>query len=421
MKKLLLFCLLLLNINVFANEDLKELKVNGQEVKCSGYECSIEVNSDNAEITYKLGENVKSTKPESGYKISIENDHSMQIEIIYQDDTMANYTVKIIKHVASSDNTLEKLVINEEEVELKNDIFVYSFETEFNDDKIIIEGTPNDKNAKCEKKEFEFNLEKSSLSLEYPVKAENGDIKKYTIIFKRKNKPDTTLKTLTLSDIEFDFDSKKLDYEVTIPYSVDSTEIKAIPNVKEAKVEISMEEFFVVGENFIKITVTNKEASDIYTVKINRLEKIDETIAYLSLLKIEEYDLKFKPNIFDYKLFFEKIPNSLYLDYKTKTKDAKVEIDNNENLNDGSVISIKVSLENGLMKVYKLHINLQENDDKEEVNKTLIVVLIVILIVVMIILLILQIKEKGKNNKRTKKHKENKSKKKILEEEIEVI
>ena len=34
---------------------------------------------------------------------------------------------------------------------------------------------------------------------EIKVTAENGDVKKYTIILKRKSKPDTTLKTLTLS------------------------------------------------------------------------------------------------------------------------------------------------------------------------------------------------------------------------------
>ena len=418
MKKMLFFSLLLLfNINVYANEDLLELKVNGTEVSCSGYECSVEIKGESAEITYKTGENVKSTTPESGYKTNIDSDYLMKIEVTYQDDTTANYTLNINKHVESSDNTLKKIIINDEELELKKDVFVYSYETKFDDEKVKIKATPNDKNAKCDEIEFDFELERSSLSVEYPVTAENGDIKKYTIILKRKNKPDTTLKTLSLSEIELDFKSNQLDYEVTIPYSVDSTEIKAIPNNSKAIVSVAMEEFFKVGENFVKITVTNEDASDTYVVKINRLEKTDENIANLESLIIEGYDLNFNPNVYEYDLFMEEIPNELKINYKQASEEAKVKIIDNENLEDGSIIFIKVSLENGLIKIYNLKVNLKQVVNNNEVNKLLVIIVIFILIIVMFILLILQIKEK----KNKKKNKTRKNVKRIVEEEIEII
>ena len=418
MKKILFFSLLLLfNINVYANEDLLELKVNGTDVDCSGYECSVEIKGTSAEITYKTGENVKASTPESGYKTNIDSDYSMKIEVTYQDDTIANYTLKINKHVESSDNTLKNLVINDEEIELKKDVFVYSYETKFDDEKVVIKGTPNDKNAKCEEMEFDFELDRSSLSIEYPVTAENGDIKKYTVILKRKNKPDTTLKTLALSEIELDFKSNQLDYEVTIPYSVDSTEIKAIPNNSKAIVSVAMEEFFKVGENFVKITVTNEDAADTYVVKINRLEKIDENIANLETLTVEGYDLKFNQNVYEYDLYMDEIPNELNIDYKKVTEEAEVKIIDNENLEDGSIIFIKVSLENGLVKIYNLKVNLKQVVNNNDVNKLLVIIVIIILIVIMIILLILQIKEK----KNKKKNKTKKNVKRIVEEEIEII
>ena len=261
MKKLLLLIILLFQINVYANEDLVNLTVNGNEVSCSGYECNIEIDSNSAEVKYELGENVKNATPNSGHKISLDNDYSLQIEVTYNDDTTANYTLAIKKHIKSSDNTLKELVINDEVVELMNDVFVYSYETKFDDEVVIVKGVTNDQNAECEKMEYDFKLENSSLSISYPVTAEDGSVKNYTIILKRKNKPDTTLKTLTLSDIELEFDKNKLEYDVTIPYSIDSCEIKAIANDKKATVSVSMEEFFVVGENLIEVSVTNDEAT----------------------------------------------------------------------------------------------------------------------------------------------------------------
>ena len=419
MRKFILFSLLLLiflflNINVLANEDLLNLKVNQQDVSCSGYECSAEINSESAEITYTIGENVKSVSPESGHRVNFDNEHSVQFEVTYQDDTKANYTLIIKKHVKSSDNTLKKLVINEEEIELKEEVFVYSYDAKYNDEVITVIGETNDLNAKCEETEYKFALDKSSQSIEYLVTAENGDVKKYTIILKRKNKPDTTLKTLTLSDIEIEYEKNKLDYEVTIPYSIDTTEIKAVANDKEAKVEVSMEEFFVVGENFIEIKVTNKEATDTYVIKINRLEKVDETLANLESLEVKGYDLKFNANVYEYNLLYKEIPTKLELVYKKVSEEAKVEIENNENLTDGSVVSIKVSMENGLVKTYNLTI------DKEEVivkktNDTLIIILIIILVITMIVLLVLQIKEKKQRKNKMNDVKKNK------EDEIEVI
>lgn len=420
MRKLILFIVLFINlffisINVYANEDLKNLKVNKKDVVCAGYECSIEIDGGQAEITYEAGENVKSVTPSSGHVVTFENDYAIPFEVTYQDDTTANYTLTIKKHVKSSDNSLSELMINEEKIELKKEVFVYSYDAKFNDEVIILKGKTNDSLATCKDVEYDFSLEKSSLRIEYPVTAEDGTIKNYVITLKRKNKPDTTLKSLTLSGIELEFKPNVLDYEVSVPYSVNKTEISAITNSQDAVIDVSMKDSFVVGENFIEIKVTNKEAFDTYVIKINRLDKVDENLANLEKLKIKDYDLKFNSLVLDYELYFEEIPTSLKIDYKTVSEDAKVEIENNENLEDGSIISIKVSLENGLTKVYKLTINKIEIVNNG-VNKTLVIVLIIILVIIMIILFIFQMKEKKHKLKKRKK-----KVKKVVEEEIEVI
>ena len=401
MKKLFFLILLFVNINVFANEDLIDLSVNGEKVSCSGYECFIEIKKGSATITYELGENVQNANPSSGHKVSFDNEYSLPIEVEYQDSTKVNYTLTIKKHIESSDNTLKQLIINEEEVLLKDEVYVYSYETKFNDEMIKVSGVCNDFNATCEDIEYEFDLDKSSLSITYPVKAENGDVRNYTIILKRKNKPDTTLKSLTLNDIDFEFDAKKLEYEITIPYSVFKTKINALPNNIDAEVIYEDEEIDLeVGENTIEIKVKNDEVIDTYILKITRLENIDETIANLKKIEIEDCKIKFDANTYEYNLLFKEIPDTLIIKAIPVMEGAKIEIIDNENLLDGSVVSIRVELDNGLSKTYKLNIKLEEEIVKEY-NKTLIIILIVVLVIIMIVLLILQIKD-NKHNKKNK-------------------
>jgi len=394
MRKLLFFILLLffLQINVYANDDLLELAVNGKSVSCSGYECDIEIDSKDAKITYKLGENVKSASPVSGHTVSFDNEHSVKIEVTYNDDSVANYTLTIKKHVKSSDVSLKQLIINEEEVILKEDVFVYSYEAKFDDEIIKVNGTTNDSNASCKEMEYEFSIDKSSLSIEYPITAENGDVRNYTIILKRKNKPDTSLKTLTFSGIDFAFNPKQFDYEITIPYSINTTEISAIANDSKAEVSINKNEFLVVGENIITITVTNDKASDTYAFRIIRTENFDEALANLKTLKVNGYNFKFDPNILEYNLVYKDIPSSIKINAVALDETAVVSIHNNENLQDGSEVLVKVTLENGVVRTYKLNIVKEKEkvvEEEREYSKVLIIILTIILIIVIIILFIL--------------------------------
>ena len=170
-------------------------------------------------------------------------------------------------------------------------------------------------------------------------------------------------------------------------------------------------------------SVLNKEIPDtfvdVWTRYLSELvpEK-DEELANLESLKIQGYDLKFLPNVLDYTLIFDEIPTSLNISTKAVSEEAKVTIENNEDLKDGSIVLIKVSLENGLVKTYQLKIELEKVIDEEiKVNKTLVIILIIILLIIMIVLFILQINEGKKNKKKKRKI----NVKKTKEEEIEVI
>ena len=424
MKKIIyIFCLLFLfiNINVYADEDLKTVKVNGVAASCVGYECSIEIDSSTATITYEVGENVTSSSPASGHKISdIESEYNVHIELRLADsDTPVSYTLIIRRHQKSADGTLKKLVINEDEIELMENVFVYSYEAKYNDELIKVIGTPNDAKAKAEEEEFPFPLENSSTTFNYFVTAENGTKQKYTLVLKRKNKPDTTLKSITLSDGEIDFQSDLLEYSFSVPDTDNNLAIEAIANSEKATIKVEQKEALEVGENVIKIIVTNEDATDTYVLNVTRLENIDLSIANLKSLSVEDYKLDFKPDKFEYNLEFTEIPSSLQIKAVAKDSNAEVIIENNKDLKDGSVISIKSRISEGVERVYKLKIILKEKEEYV-VNKTVVIVLIIVLVVIMIVLFILQLKERKHNNvQKSKKKKVNK--KEEVESEIEII
>ena len=214
------FCLLFLfiNVNVFAEEDIKNVQVNGSLATCSGYECSIEIDSSTATITYETGSHVKSSNPASGHKISdIEREYNVHIELTLKDsDTPVSYTLVIRRHQKSSDGTLSKLMINDEEIDLLENVYVYSFAAKYNDEVLKVNGVPLDSNANASETEYPFSIESSSTSITYYVTAEDGTKQKYTIVVKRKNKPDTTLKSLNLSEGEIKFDPNVFEYDFNV-------------------------------------------------------------------------------------------------------------------------------------------------------------------------------------------------------------
>lgn len=403
-------------INVYASE-FEELTVNNQEVKCSGYNCEVLVDAKVVTIKYKLSDNVKSASPDSGHQIELTSDTTVNISMILEDGTPANYYIKIVKYVPSSDYTLSSLKINGEEVELIKDVYVYSFDVLFDAETIEIVGVPNDKNAKCSPLEVAFPIDSSSKQIQYLVTAPDGTKKNWTLNIKRKNKPDTTLKSLTLSDIDLEFSSSKYEYNVVVPYRINNTKIEALANAKTAKVEIINPESFIVGDNEIRIKVTNENVTDEYVIKVKRLEDIDESILNLKKLEVRGCSLSFNPKKYDYTLKFTEIPSKLSL-IITPNDDTEYEVIDNENLTDGSVVSIVVKHENGLSKTYSLKV-VKDSALKEAVkyNKTLLIILIIILIIAMVVLLILQLKEK--DNKLKKVAKKSKTTKK--NDDIELI
>lgn len=436
-KKILCFILMLLfilNINVKAEGEatLKNIQVNKKECVCIGYECTIEVDAPSATVTYELADADATVDRLSGFTVDLISSTTLKIVVTNDkgEEKIENtYNININLHEKSSDVTLASLKVNGTPITLTEDGVSYSFMAEYSDEKLVIEAEPTDEKAKVKlEEEYDFGLENSSLLIEFEVTAENGDVKTYSIYARRGAKPNTTLKSLKLDHGNIKFDKNTYEYNLQVEYSVNDLIIEAIAADENATVKIEKEDL-VVGENLIKITVTNGKVSSEYILNVLREENLDKSIANLKYIKVLEYpNLDFEENVLDYILKFDEIPEKLTIDAKSNSSDGKVEILYNEELIDGSKIVIKNTLiEAGITREYSLTITSNEENENSKLG---IIIAIICLVVVIIVMLILEIKER-KNIRRKnltkilelKKKKDSKKKKpeKKIEKEIETI
>ena len=436
MKKKILFLiiLLLINISVLAENEatIKNIKVNGKECTCSGYDCSIEIDAKSAKVTYELVDSKATVDRLSGFSVDLISQMTV-VKIVVSnqenEEKIENtYSININLHEKSNDYSLKELKVNDNSIELKEEVYVYNYQAGYDDEEILIDATTNDLNAKIKKEEsYEFGLDRSSISIDFDVTAENGDVKTYRIFVTRGKKPDTTLKSLKIDKADITFDKDTLEYEISVEYSVNSLIIEAIPNDEKASVKIEKDDL-VVGENIIKVIVTNEKAISEYILNVTREPNMDKSLANLKKLTIKEYpNLNFEENVLEYDLKFNELPSKLTIDAAPISSDGRVEILNNEDLENGDSIFVKVTLnETGITREYTLNVILNEGISN---SKTFILVSIIVLTIVICILLFLEIKERKINRKKklnrikeAKKIKDKMKEKKLKkDDDIEII
>ncbi len=419
-KLILLFLLIcmFLQVNAEGEATLKNIKVNGIECKCVEYNCEVEVDANSAIVSYGLVDSNATVDRQSGFSVDLSSTTtSIKITVtntLNGEKVENTYTISIIKHEKSKDVSLKSLKVNGKDIKLLNDVIVYQYAAKYDEDKIVVSAEPNDSRAKIVSElSFEFDLDRSTESFDFDVKAENGDVTTYRIFAIREEKPDTSLKSLKINHGSITFSPKVLEYEFNVEYNINNISIEAIPNNNEATVKIEQNDL-VVGENTIKIVVTNKKAESTYILKVTREENIDKSIANLKTLEISQYpNLEFDGNVLEYNLFFREIPSYLAIKTEAIDEDAKVEIINNKELEENDKVVVKVTLEDkNISREYVLNIVKKTFNGN---NKTAILITAIILLITMIVLFVLEYSSKNKKKRETiKKIKEmNKKKEKL--------
>ena len=342
---------------------LKSITIDGENIVCNDKLVCEYIVTDNettsVKIKYTLTNEKASVDPKSGFTKELEDEVTQfNVKVTSEDKSKSNtYTFKITKKILSTDSTLSKLIINGTEIKLKDDVLKYQTTVSYSTKKLDVEVEPSDEKAVV----VDFNNNKASFDfftntkeIKIKVKSESGIITTYVLTVSKRGEADTTLKSLTIKNYKLDFSSEVTDYELKVLKNVSKLEIDAKANDKNADVKITNPKLSV-GENTVKIEVSNDGDTTTYTINVTKLNEDDKTLANLKSFKIEGYELDFKPDKYEYDLRIGDV-NYLVIDAKPKLEDAEVEITGNLDLENGSIIKVKVNYEEEYQNVYKINI-----------------------------------------------------------------
>ena len=228
---------------------------------------------------------------------------------------------------------------------------------------------PTDENAKVEisgNKNWQVGVN----NIKVKVTAVDGTVNTYVVAVTRKDKDgkDTTTKKSSNNDLTSlivangelspKFSKNVTSYSVTIPNEVNKLDLSYVTSDSKAKVTVSGNGNFKVGENnVVTVTVTAEDGSQkLYIINVNKSDK--ESNNKLTDIIIDGYDLdpKFDPKVYEYDVDVNPKDTTLKIKPLSSNANAKVEIEGNKNLKDGNnVILVKVTDENGFVQYYKIN------------------------------------------------------------------
>lgn len=203
------------------------------------------------------------------------------------------------------------------------------------------------------------------------------------------------LSSITINGTKIEgFDGKKYEYEYT---STEKTvDIRGIGVSGTTVTNVGKKEL-KNGDNEFIITVSNSEGDSLDYKLIVKYDSTD-TDCDINTLEVEGYDIKFDPNVLEYKLKI-KDEYSLKINIELVNTESKYTIKGNQNLQNGSNIIIEVR--NGA-KTKKYTITIEKDVVavvKKKTSPLLIVGLIVLGLGIVGLIVFLIIKNKKKKNK----------------------
>ena len=206
-----------------------------------------------------------------------------------------------------------------------------------------------------------------------------------------------------------EFSNSKKTYYLDVENDVKKITIDASPEDNSSNINISGPDTLEIGENLYTITVTSEDnTTNFYKVIVTRKDtNKSSSDTSLKNIKIKGYKFNFDSKAKTFYLKLNDGDTSLDISVITNDEKASYTISGNENLEDGSVIKIKVISQDLSEDLYRIIIQ------KEEEKKVNVIIIVVVLIIILTLILIFILKIRNKK-KKPKKLKENKVKQKVI-------
>mgnify|MGYP004497998983 FL=1 len=209
------------------------------------------------------------------------------------------------------------------------------------------------------------------------------------------------------------FDKSKTKYFVEVENKVKKATIKATSEDEASTVTIDGPKVLEVGDNEYTISVKSESnTTKFYKVIVTRKDEEESSNTDIKSIKIRGYHLNFDKNSKTFYLNIKKEDTELDITVNTKDKKANYDIEGNENLEDGSVVKIVVTAQNGDTDTYRIIIQ------KESTNIIpYIIGAAILIIIIVIIVVVMKNKKKKDNDKDDNKDKKSDGKKKPINKE----
>ena len=337
----------------------------------------------------------------TGKKTLKYGNNTFNVIVTAEDGSKKTYTINVNrKDDRSTNNYLSSLSLSDGRLSFDKNTNTYNVTVDSNVSKVTISAKLDDSKAK-----FVNGFGPRTVNLNYgknvvlvKVLSENEKERVYTLNITRKDdrSTDTTLKNITISSGKIDFKKDKYNYDVNVTNDVESIKINAEANDPKSKVEVNGPSTLDVGENIfiIKVTAENGSVKE-YKVNVNREKKVTITDGNkIKDIEVEDYELEFYSDVYDYTLKTNE--SDLDIIVTLYDEDSSYVINGNENLEDGSIISIVVTDKDDNHNIYRIHI---ENYHEVNVLLILFIISVVLNIIFIIVILYLIIKNKKKHKK----------------------
>lgn len=338
-----------------------------------------------------------------GEKKLTKSKETFELVVTSEAGNTKKYKITVHKEKSgSSDNTLKSLTLNNGELELDFSSDITNYNVTFDKEEITINALANDLKATITgigKKILKYGENEFTVA----VMSENGHTKNYLI---NVNRPDTRnsnsyLKEIIINGEPLNFEKDILEYHYKVGNSITSLDIEAVAELESSKITITGGDNLVVGENEIIIEVlAEDETLKEYKVIVTR-DEIDRADLYLESLEIEGYNINFSKDDFDYELTING-EKELIIDAIAENGTHNVEILGNSDLKNGSIIKIIITDEFDNSNIYKIKINLENEEeivnDNNNITKDInyIPIIMTSLLVILLILNIIEITKKIK-------------------------
>lgn len=241
---------------------LKSLKLSSGNINFNSsindYNITVKNEIEKITITSELADSKAKYKEDYRNKTIELNEgmNKVSITVIAEDNQENTYNLNITREL-SSNNTLNKITINNQEIKLVKDTFLYNYEVENEVTKADIDVVPSNPKASIEVEDT--NLEVGENEINIYVTAPNGDVVSYTLMITRKPKlsSNSLVKSITISGYSLNFKKDTMYYTLKIKDD-DTLDIKVTPEDEKSTIDIEGNKNLVDG-SIIKITVKSED------------------------------------------------------------------------------------------------------------------------------------------------------------------